>query len=95
MGVVYLARGRHGADRSQFQGDESTDHLLPLAEENTRLQADETPLWAEEYSGDVLSLLEENARLRRRVIELSNLMLRDFADHDKTSQRTSMKTPRI
>jgi hypothetical protein len=101
MGVVYLAPGRHGADRSQFRGDESTDHLLPLPEENARLRADESPLWDEEYSGDVLSLLEENARLRKLVIELSNLMLRDFADHDKTSQRalmsqrTLMKTPRI
>jgi hypothetical protein len=76
MGVVYLARGRHNADRSQPRGDESTDHLRPLPEENAGLRADETPLWGEEYSGDVLSLLEENARLRGLVMNLSNLMLR-------------------
>ena len=34
----------------------------------------------EEHTGDVVSLLEENARLRRLVITLSDLILRNVAD---------------
>ena len=61
MGVVYLTHKNHSVDQSPLRGDESTDHVLSLPEEN---------------SGDVLSLLEENARLRGLVVELSNLILR-------------------
>jgi hypothetical protein len=76
MGVVYLTHKNHSVDQSPLRGDESTDHVLSLPEENTRLRGDESPLWGEEYSGDVLSLLEQNARLRGLVVELSNLILR-------------------
>ena len=42
------------------------------------------PLSAEytndEHTGDVVSLLEENARLRRLVVTLSDLILRNIAD---------------
>jgi hypothetical protein len=34
----------------------------------------------DEHSGDVVSLLEENARLRRLVVTLSDLILRNVAD---------------
>ena len=34
----------------------------------------------DEHSGDVVSLLEENARLRRLVIKLSELVLRNVVD---------------
>jgi len=34
----------------------------------------------DERAGDVVSLLEENARLRRLVVTLSDLILRNVAD---------------
>ena len=34
----------------------------------------------DEHTGDVVSLLEENARLRRLVVTLSDLILRNIAD---------------
>lgn len=36
----------------------------------------------DDYSGDdVVSLLEENARLRKLVVRLSEIVLRNVADH--------------
>ena len=34
----------------------------------------------DEHTGDVVSLLEENARLRKLVVTLSDLILRNIAD---------------
>jgi hypothetical protein len=34
----------------------------------------------DEHTGDVVSLLEENARLRRLVVTLSDVILRNIAD---------------
>jgi hypothetical protein len=48
---------------------------------STKERLDGSPLGRhEEHTGDVVSLLEENARLRRLVVELSELILRNVVD---------------
>ena len=58
--------------------DEPTDGALPLLED--ALREDESSLWVNEQTDDVHSLLEENARLRGLLVQLSDLIRRDF-DH--------------
>jgi hypothetical protein len=53
--------------------------------QSTQERLDGSPLGCDEYTwdehtGDVVSLLEENARLRRLVIKLSELILRNVVD---------------
>ncbi len=55
---------RNILDRTRDRGDDYIDDILPL---NTN-------------STFTLSLLEENARLRRLVVELSSMILRNVAD---------------
>ena len=50
---------------------------------------DESPLGRddfadEEYNDDIVSLLEENARLRKLVVRLSEIVLRNVADERPT-----------
>ena len=52
---------------------------------STQERLDGSPLGCDEYTcdehtGDGVSLLEENARLRRLVIKLSELILRNVVD---------------
>jgi hypothetical protein len=52
---------------------------------STQERLDGSPLGCDEYTydehtGDVVSLLEENARLRRLVVKLSDLILRNVVD---------------
>jgi hypothetical protein len=81
MGIAYPPRDKQDRlDESPLRGDEYTDDVLSLLEENAQLREDESPLWGDEHTDDVLSLLEENARLRGLVVKLSNLILRNVAD---------------
>jgi hypothetical protein len=52
---------------------------------STRERLDGSPHRCDEYTydehtGDVVSLLEENARLRRLVVKLSDIILRNVVD---------------
>jgi hypothetical protein len=78
MGIAFPPQDN--LDESPVRVDQSTDHVLPLLEEDAWLGEDESPLWGDEHTDNVLSLLEENARLRRLVVTLSNLILRNAAD---------------
>ena len=81
MGIAYPPHNKQNSlDESPLPGDESTDDVLSLLEENARLREDESPVWGDEHADGVLSLLEENARLRGLVVKLSNLILRNVAD---------------
>ena len=55
--------------------DESTHCAVSLPEENDALS-----LWGDEHSDDMHSLLEENAQLRRLLVQLSDIILRNGAD---------------
>ena len=73
-----------------------TEHLPPhtqgrlaepsvRADENTAdatslLRGDEPALRDDEHTDDIISLLEENARLRRLLVQLSSIILRNAAE---------------
>jgi hypothetical protein len=64
-------------DRPTLWADEPTGDAPSLVED--ALREDEPALWGDEHTDDVHSLLEENARLRKQLIQLSALILRNVA----------------
>jgi hypothetical protein len=48
--------------------------------ESRQLRFNESPHGRDENRDDVVSLLEENARLRRLVVKLSEIILRNVVD---------------
>ena len=67
-------------NESPLRGEEYTEDVLSLLEEDAQLRGNETAFQGDEHTDDVLSLLEENARLRGLVVKLSNLILKHVAD---------------
>jgi len=66
-------QGRRG--KPTLWADEPTDDAPSLVEE--ALREDEPVLWGDEHTGDVHLLFEENARLRKLLVQLSDLVLRN------------------
>jgi hypothetical protein len=66
----YLDWGLMGTGYPSHSTQERLDGSSPGCDEYTN----------DERAGDVVSLLEENARLRRLVVTLSDLILRNVAD---------------
>jgi hypothetical protein len=62
-------------DEPTLWADEPAGDARSLVED--ALREDEPALWGDEHTDDVHSLLEENARLRKHLIELSALILRN------------------
>ena len=67
-------------NESPLRGEEYTEDVLSLLEEDAQLRGNETAFQGDEHTDDVLSLLEENARLRGLVVRLSSLILKHVAD---------------
>lgn len=67
---------RDRLDQASHRGDDYMDDLLPLLEENERLEADKSD--AEDIN-EILSLLAENAQLRGLVVTLSNILLKKLS----------------
>jgi hypothetical protein len=77
MGIDHPPRNKPGRlGEPSFRADETTDDGISLLYENA-LREDESALWGDEHTDDAHSLLEENARLRRLVVQLSDLILRN------------------
>ena len=55
--------------------DEPTDDAPSLVED--ALREDESARWGDEHTSDVHLLFEENARLRKLLVQLSELILRN------------------
>ena len=66
-------QGRPG--KPTLWADGPTDDAPSLVED--ALREDEPELWGDERTGDVHSLLVENARLRKLLVQLSDLILRN------------------
>jgi hypothetical protein len=77
MEIVYPPRnGRDRLDETPHRDDDYMAEIRPLLEENTGADKSDA-----ECTNDVSSLLEENAQLRGLVVKLSNIILRNVADH--------------
>jgi hypothetical protein len=80
MRTEHLPRNKPGRLAESSPGvDENADGAVSPLEENA-LRGDEPSLWDDEHSDDMHSLLEENARLRRLLVQLSDIILRNAAD---------------
>jgi hypothetical protein len=55
--------------------DEPADDAPSLVED--ALREDQSALWGDEHTDDIHLLLEENARLRKLVVQLSDIILRN------------------
>jgi|APFre7841882630_1041343.scaffolds.fasta_scaffold143578_1 hypothetical protein len=79
MEIVYPPRNeRDRLDATPHRDDDYMAEILPLLEENARPGADKSDA---KFANNVSSLLEENAQLRGLVVELSNIILKNVADH--------------
>jgi hypothetical protein len=76
MGTDHPSRDKqaHRAKPSLWAAEPIDDSLSLL--ENA-LREDEPSLWDGEHTEEVLSLLEENARLRKLLVQLSSLILKN------------------
>ena len=77
MGTEHLPRQKNGrfGEPSLWRNELSDEMHTPLDESTVR--GDESSFGDDEHSGDLHSLLEENARLRRLVVKLSDLVLKN------------------
>ena len=79
MGTAYPPRDNQGRPEGpSLWADEPADDALSLLVENA-LRGDE-PAPRGDDNDDIHSLLEENARLRELLVQLSDLIRRNFGD---------------